>query len=148
MTRSIDQQSISSNSTSTDADEAAVRAALDDHYAAWAAGDADAFVANYAENATVCLPGVFSVGKAAIRDFMAAGFAGPLRGSTGVDNPISIRLFGDTAIVVSRGGVLMPGEAAVPAAREVLATWVLVRSDEEWLVASYHNCPAETANER
>lgn len=145
MTEHAEQQTNPTNDT----DKAAVRSALAGHYRAWAAGDADAFVANYTEDATVCMPGVFNAGRSAIRDHLAAGFAGPLRGSTGIDNPISIRVVGDCAIVVSRAGVLMAGEQSVPPEREVLATWLLVRGGAGgrggagWLVASYHNCPAQ-----
>jgi hypothetical protein len=44
-------------------DDSAVRAVLDDVYAAWAAGDADAFVARYAQNASAVLPGVVAAGQ-------------------------------------------------------------------------------------
>lgn len=123
-------------------DESAVRAALDSHYLAWAAGDADAFVSGYTEGATVCLPGVFNAGRDAVRKYMADAFAGPLKGSRGIDDPISVRVDGDTAVVVSKAGMLMAGEQTLPPEREVLATWVLVRRDSRWLVTSYHNCPA------
>jgi uncharacterized protein (TIGR02246 family) len=127
----------------TSADIAAVRGVLDAMYAAWAAGDADAFAAHYTDDATVVLPGVLHQGRQAVRDYMAAGFAGPLKGSSAVDEPHDIRVItGDTAIVVSRAGVLMPGEKDLPAAREKHATWVFTRVDERWLVAAYANAPA------
>jgi uncharacterized protein (TIGR02246 family) len=128
------------SAVSTTEDE--VRAILDSDYAAWAAGDADAFVANYTENATVCLPGVLLAGRPTIRDYLAAGFAGPLRDTTCVDNTRDIRISGNTAIVVSQGGVLMAGEDSVPEERQILATWVLLRDDDQWQVAGYHNGPA------
>jgi uncharacterized protein (TIGR02246 family) len=73
----------SSNATLLEAD-GAVRALLDEVYAAWADGDADAFVAPYAETATAIMPGRHLAGREAIRDAMASGFAGDLRGSTAV----------------------------------------------------------------
>jgi len=126
----------------TSADTAAVRGVLDDMYAAWAAGDADAFAAHYTDDASVVLPGVLHQGKQAVREYMAAGFAGPLKGSSAVDEPRDIRVVGDTAIVVSRAGVLMPGEVDLPADREKHATWVFIRDDARWLVAAYANAPA------
>lgn len=122
---------------------AAVRAVLQQLYDAWAAYDADALAALYAEDATVVMPGVFHRGRPAIRDYLAAAFAGPLHGSRAVDEPQDIRLLGpDTAIVVSTAGILQPGEQDLPAGREVHATWVLSRQDERWLIAAYANAPA------
>ena len=47
---------------------------------AWADNDADAFVASYTEDATSILPSSASASRAATRDRMAAGFAGPRTG--------------------------------------------------------------------
>jgi uncharacterized protein (TIGR02246 family) len=89
------------------------------------------------------MPGVRHMGKSAIRDSMAAGFRGPLKGTTAIDEPLDFRIVGDdTAIVISKAGVLMAEETDVPAAREVHATWVLTRQDGGWLVAAYANAPA------
>ncbi|WP_028923468.1 SgcJ/EcaC family oxidoreductase [Pseudonocardia acaciae] len=131
----------------TTEDEAAVRAVLDGVYAAWAAGDADALAAHYTEDATVILhSGVFSTGSNEVRDAMAAGFAGPLRGSRAFDRPLDLRFLGpDTAVVIGEGGILMAGERELPPARQVRATWVLTRRDGRWLVAAYHNCLARPA---
>jgi uncharacterized protein (TIGR02246 family) len=108
---------------------------LDRLYAAW--GDADAFAALYRPDATVVMPGVFRRGRAAVRDSMAAAWAGPLRGSRPVDEPRDVRVFGDTAVVVSRAGILLPGETELAPAGERLATWVLHRGE----VAAYTNTP-------
>lgn len=121
---------------------AGVQAVFDQIYAAWAAGDADAFAELYTEDATVAMPGVYYHGREAVRHHMAQGFAGPLKGSRGVDTPHHIRVLGDTAIVVSRAGIQLAGEPGVPADREVTATWVLARQDGRWLVAAYANTPA------
>jgi uncharacterized protein (TIGR02246 family) len=121
---------------------AGVRATLEQAYAAWAANDADAFAALYLDDATVVMPGVFHRGRNAVRDHMAAGFAGPLKGSRGIDEPQDVRVLGDTAIVVSRAGILMAGEQEVPRERTVLATWVLARRDGRWMIAAYTNTPA------
>ena len=133
----------STDTTRTDTDEAAVRAVLDALYAAWADGDADAFAALYREDATVVMPGVLHRGRAAVRDHMAAAFAGPLRGSRAVDRPLEVRILGtDTAIVVSSAGILMADEQELPPERERSATWVLHREHGRWSIAAYANTPA------
>jgi uncharacterized protein (TIGR02246 family) len=53
-----------------------VRAVLDQVYSAWAANDADAFVAPYADTATAVLPSAFLADREAIRATMASLFAG------------------------------------------------------------------------
>jgi uncharacterized protein (TIGR02246 family) len=124
-------------------DTDAVRDVLAEIYTAWADGDPDAFAALYAEDATVVMPGVLTRGRAAVRDHMAAGFAGPLKGSRAIDDPQDIRVIGtDTAIVVSRAGIIRAGERELPAEHEVLATWVLTKRDGRWLIAAYANAPA------
>ncbi|MER7541939.1 SgcJ/EcaC family oxidoreductase [Spirillospora sp. NPDC127506] len=122
--------------------ESDVRAVLGRMYAAWADNDPDAFADLYAEDATVVLPGVFQRGREAVRDYMAAAFAGPLKGSRAVDEPQDVRVDGDTAVIVSRAGIIMAGEDAVRAERERLATWVLSRRSGRWLVSAYANAPA------
>jgi uncharacterized protein (TIGR02246 family) len=123
------------------ADEAAVRGVLAAVYEAWAAHDADAFAALYTEDASVVLPGLLHSGREAVREFMADAFAGRLRGTQGVDVPQQIRLYGDTAIVVSHAGTLLPGESELAAERERHATWVMVRQDGDWKIAAYANAP-------
>ena len=125
------------------ADEKAVRARLDDLYRAWAANDAEAFVAGYLEDATSILPGDFRPDRRTVQERMAAAFAGRLKGSSVIDEPQTVRFpTPDVAVVVSRSGVLMAGEAEPPADRWVYATWTLVRRDGEWWIAAYHNCAA------
>ncbi|MFR9778689.1 SgcJ/EcaC family oxidoreductase [Micromonospora sp. MS34] len=124
--------------------EREVREVLHALVAAWTAGDADAFADRYADEATVVLPGgVFHQSREEVRRYLAGAFAGPLRGSTSVDEPERVRIVGgDTAVVVSRSGFLLPGEDTLPADRRRRATWVLSRGDAGWRVEAYHNCPA------
>lgn len=133
--------------SATIGDSATGRQGIDDVlrriYDAWAAGDADAFADCYTPDATVAMPGSYKGGREQVRTYMAAAFAGPLSGSTGVDEPMNVRILGDTAVVVSEAGILMAGETELPADRRRLATWVLVREAAgDWRVAAYHNCPA------
>jgi uncharacterized protein (TIGR02246 family) len=65
-------------------DASAVRAVLNEVYAAWADNDPDAFVARYAADATAVHTGVYMPNRDAIRATIAAMFAGELKGSKGV----------------------------------------------------------------
>lgn len=127
-------------------DDSAVRNVLDGVYAAWANNNADAFVELYTEDATSALPGSYSNNRDEIRTRMAAGFAGPLKGSRVIDEVQNVRFIGDdAAVVISKSGILMSGETEVPAERWVLASWVLSKQNGKWLIEAYHNCPAKTA---
>lgn len=114
--------------------------------AAWAANDADAFAETFAVDGTMILPGdVYLKGREAIRSFMAAGYEGEYKGSTVTGQPLDARLLSSTtAVVVTQGGVLRPGDAAVTAQEEIRATWVLGKYDGQWLISAYHN--SRTAN--
>ena len=127
----------------SDADRQAVLDVLARLYQAWEAGDAEAFAADYIQDASVIQPGVYEKDREEIRASMAAAFAGPLNGSRVAARPVNVRfLTGDTAIVVSEDGIIFPGQDAVASERQVRATWVLVMRDGGWRVASYHNSPA------
>jgi len=113
--------------------------------AAWADNDADAFAAVFTKDASLILPGVHLTGQDQIRDHLAAGFAGPYRGTRVVGEPLSLtRLGDDVTVIVTQGGVLAPGEAQVAAARAIRATWVLHRQDHGWSIAAYQNTPVHT----
>ncbi|MEV0647856.1 SgcJ/EcaC family oxidoreductase [Phytomonospora sp. NPDC050363] len=123
-------------------DEAAVNAVLADSYKAWEAGDAEGMVADYTEDATAVMPGSLREGRDAIRDAMALGFAGPLKGTSTHDRRLGIRFAGrDVAVVISEAGILFPGQKEVPEAGKVNCTWVFEKRDGRWLIAAYHNSP-------
>ncbi len=124
----------------------AVRGVLDAVYAAWAANDADAFVASYAQDATALMPGSFLPGREAIRAMMAAAFAGPLKGSRAVHKIHSIRhVDTDTTVVITRGAIVLAGETEPRRENRALETWVLSRHGGAWRVAAFHNCPEDPA---
>jgi uncharacterized protein (TIGR02246 family) len=124
-------------------DVAAIKSVLEEQYKAWDAGDADAFVTDYAEDATVVMPGIYRRSREEVRQSMAESFASFLKGSSAVDKLESIRFLGENAAVaVSEAGIRFPGESEVPADRMVHATWVFAKRDGNWLVAAYSNCPA------
>jgi len=121
-----------------------VREVLKGVYAAWEANDADAFATLYAETATATLPGAYLSRKQAIRDTMAALFAGELKGSTASYEVRQIRFVtGDVAIVTSKGAVLLAGQAEPDAASRALETWVLSGQDGTWRVQAFHNCTGQ-----
>ncbi len=131
------------STTVSEADRQAVLDALKGGYEAWEANDADAFVAHYLEDASVVQPGIYKKDREEIRTTMAAGFAGRLQGSRAFDHAQDIRFLTDeTAIVVSEGGIIFPGQDAVPSGSLVRATWVLAKRNGTWYVAAYHNSPA------
>jgi uncharacterized protein (TIGR02246 family) len=131
-------------SDSHTADEAAIQAVLVDSYKAWEAGDADGMVANYTADATAILPGSLRDSREVIRESMALAFEGPLKGSSTYNKQLSLRFVGrDAAIVVSESGILFAGQTEVPAAGKVNATWVFEKRDGQWLIAAYHNSPAQ-----
>jgi uncharacterized protein (TIGR02246 family) len=45
----------------------------------------------------------------------------------------------NVAVVVTRGGIVSPGEAAVSPSRVVRKTWVIAREHGEWLVTAFHD---------
>jgi uncharacterized protein (TIGR02246 family) len=124
-------------------DEAAIQAVLVDSYKAWEAGDADGMVANYTADATAIMTGSLRDSREVIRQSMALGFAGPLKGSSTYNKQLSIRFVGrDGAIVISESAILFAGESEVPDdLRKVNATWVFEKRDGQWLIAAYHNSP-------
>jgi uncharacterized protein (TIGR02246 family) len=124
-------------------DVAAIKDVLGNLYKAWDAGDADAFVTDYTEDATAIMPGTYRKSREEVRHNMADGFASFLKGSTNIDKLESIRFLGqDAAVAVSETSLRFAGETEVPAERMVRATWVLEKRGGNWLVAAYHNSPA------
>ncbi|WP_371780963.1 SgcJ/EcaC family oxidoreductase [Streptosporangium subroseum] len=124
-------------------DEAAIQAVLADSYRAWEAGDADGMVADYTADATAIMTGSLRDSRDVIRQSMALGFEGPLKGSSTYNRQLGIRFVGrDGAIVISESAILFAGETEVPDdLRKVNATWVFEKRDGRWLIAAYHNSP-------
>ncbi|MFG1810920.1 SgcJ/EcaC family oxidoreductase [Streptomyces sp. NPDC049040] len=133
---------MTANQTRT-ADETAILQVLGGVYAAWDAHDADAFVADYTEDASAILPGSYRASREEVRQSMRTGFDSYLKGSTTRNKVLALRFLNDdAAVVVSESTVLFPGDTEAPADRQGLATWVLTRQDGRWLLAAYQNSPA------
>ena len=129
-------------SNSRAADEAAIQAVLVESYKAWEAGDASGMVANYTPDATAIMTGSLRESRDAVRESMALAFEGPLKGTSTYNKQLTLRFVGtDAAIVVTESGILFGGQAEVPDAGRVNATWVFEKRDGNWLIAAYHNSP-------
>ena len=113
---------------------------------AWAAHDAEAFSQLFIQDGTLILPGVYKKGRNEIRQFMAAAYAGPYKGTSVTGSPLEIKPLGTDAVaLVTVGGVLEAGETEVSTKQAIRASWILVRDDGTWRLAVYQNCPRDPA---
>jgi uncharacterized protein (TIGR02246 family) len=109
---------------------------------AWAAHDPEAFAAVFTQDANVVIAGSYLVGRDAVRSYLSAAFAGPMKGTRVVSDPVYLEyLSPDMALMVTVGGALVPGEAEVSPQRALRGTWVLVNGGHEWLIRAYHSSP-------
>jgi uncharacterized protein (TIGR02246 family) len=123
-------------------DQDAVVAVVHGVHESWDKGDPDAFVSQYAENASATLPGAYMNSRQAIHGSMTFLFNGPLKGTRASDKVLDVRFINDqTAVVITETGVMIPGEDAAPPERTAYATWVLGKQDGEWRIAAYCNSP-------
>jgi uncharacterized protein (TIGR02246 family) len=128
--------------TASTADMAQLAAVPQRIVAAWAKNDAEEFASIFLEDGILVLPGVLLHNRAEIRDYMDAGFAGPYKGTNVTGQVVEARTLGPgSAVVVTEGGVLAPGESSVAPERAIRAFWVLVQRDGGWALASYMNTP-------
>lgn len=111
--------------------------------AAWADNDADAFADIFTGNGSELIGDDQMVSQESIRSYMTDGFQGIYRGSRVVGWPISVKfLTDDVALLVTGGGVLMPGDAGLAPERELRSTWVVLREDEGRLrLVSHQSSP-------
>jgi uncharacterized protein (TIGR02246 family) len=111
---------------------------------AWDAHDADAFADLFIEDGSLIMPGVYKKGRDEIRKFMAAGYAGPYKGTSVTGTPLEVKRLGTASVaLVTVGGVLAPGEKEVSTEQAIRASWILVKDDGTWRLAVYHNAPRD-----
>jgi uncharacterized protein (TIGR02246 family) len=139
-------KSATRTTSSSEADQAEIAAVPARMVAAWAAHDADAFAKLFTRDGTLILPGIYKKGRDEIREFMAAGYAGPYKGTRVTGSPLEMKRLGRGAVaLLTEGGVLAPGEAELSAKEAIRASWILVRRDGQWQLAVYQNCPRNPA---
>ncbi len=135
-------------------DEAAIRALVDHVVASWPDGDAIAALFTE-ETAFIVGDGTYLTSPAEIVAYFASfnapldhsddAFSTSLRGTSVTAEVQSIRfLTDDVAVGLTKGGILLPGETAVPPERLGLQTFVVVKRDGTWLAASYQNTRIES----
>ncbi|MDH2424478.1 SgcJ/EcaC family oxidoreductase [Sphaerisporangium sp. TRM90804] len=130
----------------TEADKAAVVSVPARIIAAWANHDAKAFADVFTADGTMILPGFYRKGADEIEAFMAGAFQGPYKGTQVTGTPLDLRfLTSDSAIVITQGGVLAPGQSELADDRAIRATWVVVKQAGEWKLAGYQNSPRGAA---
>jgi len=104
---------------------------------AWAAGDADAYAAEFTADATyVIFAGLISRGREEIRADHVPVFERWQRGTRMSMNVLDARMLGeDCAIVVTEGGV---GKGTT-ITHDKVQTFVFVRAGDRWSCASFQN---------
>lgn len=115
--------------------------------AAWNAGDAAAYAAEFTPDATyVVFDGHVLRGRGEIEDSHRWLFGGPLRGSTmdfanGADPAPEVRLIspGVAHVLAAGGGVRPEGVESVTADRRSVVSLVLVEDGGAWRVAAFQN---------
>ncbi|RPF19727.1 SgcJ/EcaC family oxidoreductase [Myceligenerans xiligouense] len=111
---------------------------------AWRDHDAEAFAEVFTKDGTMILPGVHQKGQDAIAAFMRQAFQGPYRGTQVLGTPFDVKVLGpDAVILFTEGGVRPAGADELPDDALVRATWVVVREDGVWQLASYSNAPKQ-----
>ena len=111
--------------------------------AAWAHNDAAGIANVFTEDGILILPGdVYKKGREEILSFMAAAFAGPFKGTGVTGQPVDVRFVGDNvALLRTHGGILAPGETEIAPELAVRSTWVTVKKNGQWQLATYQNSP-------
>jgi uncharacterized protein (TIGR02246 family) len=124
----------------------AVRDTLARLAAAWNAGDATAYAADFTPDATyVVFDGTVLRGRGEIEDSHRWLFDGPLRGSTmgfaidGDGPQVRAVAPGVAHVLVADGGVRPQGVETVPADRKSVVSLVLVEDGGTWRVTAFQN---------
>ena len=116
---------------------------LDRLSAAWNAGDAAAYAAEFTEDATyVVWNGIVLRGRVAVEDSHRWLFDGPLKGSRFAEQseaPVVRFVRPDVAHVIVAGGIAPDGQDEVSGDRASTVSVLLVETVEGWKVAAFQN---------
>lgn len=118
------------------ADEATIRSFPHSMIAAWNRGDAMAFAAPFADDATfIAFEGTALTGREAIVDFHQPLFDTQLKGTRLEGDVKLVRLLGpNVAVMHARCGVILAGRQRTIASRESMQLFVCTRHAREWRV--------------
>lgn len=118
-------------------ERAEIEATLDRMKAAWNAGDAAAYAAEFTGDATyVIFAGIVSIGRDRIRADHVPVFERWQRGSRMSMRILDLRFVAPgTAIVLTEGGV----RKRSPIRHDKVQTFVMVRDDDQWRCSAFQN---------
>jgi uncharacterized protein (TIGR02246 family) len=110
--------------------------------AGWAANDAEVVAAAFTPDASLIVPGedTYLTSRDQIRAYFEMIFAGAFKGARATATVLDVKCTSrHTAVVVTQGGLLFPGETEVPQERIGRQTWVVVRHRGNWAATAYQN---------
>jgi uncharacterized protein (TIGR02246 family) len=123
-------------------DELVLRRVPEGTTKAWASHDAGAFAEAFTRNTKVVIAGTYLRGRDEVRAYMSAAFSGHLKGTTVISDPVSVEYINaETGLLITEGGVVLPGETRVAAERAIRGAWVLATEDGQWRICAYHSSP-------
>jgi len=133
---------MATSGTRATTDEAVLRQVMERTTQAWADHDPAAFAQVFAKDTKVVIAGHYLQSRDEVRTYISVAFSGPVKGTQVIMNPVSAEFMSaDTGLVVTEGGILLPGETSVAAERAIWGTWVLAMEDREWRIRAYHSSP-------
>jgi uncharacterized protein (TIGR02246 family) len=108
----------------------------------WDRNDADAIADLFIENGSLLIGDEQLKGREAIREYMAAAFAGGLKGSQLVEQPVEIKLLTeDTAVAITEGGMVTNGGTEPD--NQSRTMWVTTKRNGDWWLVSYQSSPVK-----
>lgn len=132
----------------TSSDESAVRHLLEQVLEAWARGDGSEFAAAFAMDGDVIFfDGSHVHGRKQIATVMEQLFGTLLKGTRCIAEVKTLRFVTpDVALMQTLGGAAYPGETEVPSKRYSIQTFVAVRLQGIWTIASFQNTRVQPLN--
>lgn len=127
--------------TSSDGDQASVRALYSQLMDGWNKGDAEAFAAPFAEDADfIAFDGTHFKGRPEIVSSHQPLFDKWLKGTRLTGEVRNIRFLSpEVALMHAIGGTIMRNKAEPAPARDSVQTLVAAKCDGEWRLAAFHN---------